>query len=82
MRRIDSIFMFGIEHFGESALVIEICGNAFLHSMIRIMIGCLVEVGLGKQPPEWIGEILLACDRRSAAQTAPAHGLTLWDVCY
>ena len=82
MRRIDSIFIFGMQHLGEHSLVIQVVGNAFLHSMVRVIVGCLVEVGLSRRPPEWIEEILLARDRRAAAQTAPAHGLTLWDVRY
>ena len=82
MRRIDEVFIFGSQHLGESCLVIQVTGNAFLHSMIRIIVGSLVEVGLGRQSPEWIEEILKARDRCAAAQTAPACGLTLWDVRY
>jgi len=81
-RRIDQVFIFGMQHLGEDSIVIQIRGNAFLHSMVRIIVGCLVEVGLRRRPPEWVGEVLAACDRRAAAQTAPAHGLTLWDVSY
>ncbi len=52
-------------------------GNAFLRYQVRIMAGCLAEVGLGRQPPEWMGAVLAAADRNRAARTAPAHGLTL-----
>ncbi|MBQ6454637.1 MAG: tRNA pseudouridine(38-40) synthase TruA [Eggerthellaceae bacterium] len=67
---------------GEDALVITVCGNAFLHSMVRTMVGSLVAVGQHKQPEEWIGEALAACDRAAAGQTAPAQGLVLWSVTY
>jgi tRNA pseudouridine38-40 synthase len=49
--------------------------NAFLHHMIRNIMGCLVEVGLGKQPPEWMSDVVLAKDRNQAAPTFSADGL-------
>ena len=82
MRFVSKILIFGTQHLGERSLVVQIIGNAFLHSMVRIMVGSLVEVGLHRQPPEWIGEVLAARDRRSAGPTAPAKGLTLWRVVY
>ena len=45
--------------------------------MVRIMVGTLVHVGLGKHPPEVIRDMLLARDRAAAGPTAPAHGLYL-----
>lgn len=67
---------------GEEALVITVAGNAFLHSMVRTLVGSLVAVGQHKQPEEWIAQALAACDRAAAGQTAPAQGLVLWDVVY
>ena len=49
--------------------------NAFLHHMVRNIMGCLVTVGSGRQAPGWIGEVLAARDRRAAAPTFPADGL-------
>ena len=46
--------------------------NAFLHHMIRNIVGALVYVGAGKQPPAWIGELLAARDRTRAAPTFAA----------
>ena len=43
--------------------------NAFLHHMIRNIVGSLVYVGAAKQPPQWMGELLAAKDRRLAAPT-------------
>jgi tRNA pseudouridine38-40 synthase len=49
--------------------------NAFLHHMIRNIMGCLVQVGQGKQSPDWIAEVLAARDRRAAAPTFSPDGL-------
>jgi len=63
-------------------LIWDFKGDGFLKYMIRIIVGTLVEVGLGKRPPEEIKQILESKDRRLAGQTAPAHGLTLVKVYY
>ena len=55
-------------------------GTAFLKHMVRNMVGTLVEVGRGKQPPAWVKQVLDARDRTLAGQTAPPHGLTLDEV--
>lgn len=82
MRNISKVMLFGTQHLGEQCMIVQVIGNAFLHSMVRVMVGSLVEVGLRKQPPEWITQVLDARDRRAAGQTAPAQGLTLWRVVY
>ena len=69
-------------HLGEPCIEITVIGNAFLHSMVRVIVGTLVEVGTGRRGPEWVGEVLRAQDRRAAGPTAPAQGLTLWSVTY
>lgn len=61
---------------------IGVQGNAFCHQQVRAMVGCLVEVGRGRRPPEWVGDVLRARDRAVAARVAPAHGLTLEHVSY
>jgi len=79
VRRLDAIDISG----GPDDLVMmEITGNAFLRNMVRIIAGSLVEVGLRRKPPEWIGEVLAGRDRKKAGQTAPACGLTLDRVVY
>jgi tRNA pseudouridine38-40 synthase len=50
--------------------------------MVRTIVGTLVEVGAGKRGIEWPAEVLAACDRRAAGQTAPPHGLFLVSVDY
>ncbi len=58
-------------------VVFDVQANAFLHHMVRNIVGCLVFVGKGKYPPEWIGELLAARDRTKGAPTFPAAGLYL-----
>ena len=49
--------------------------NAFLHHMVRNVMGCLLAVGSGRRPPQWVAEVLAARDRRAAAPTFAAAGL-------
>jgi tRNA pseudouridine38-40 synthase len=63
-------------------LELEIEGDRFLRSMIRILVGTLMEVGRGKITPIEFKEILSARDRRRAGPTAPACGLYLVKVKY
>ena len=63
-------------------VIIEARANAFLRSMVRAIVGTLVEVGLGKRPGSETVEILEAKDRKLAGRTAPAHGLCLVEVEY
>jgi len=49
--------------------------NAFLHHMIRNIMGCLVQIGQGLHPPEWMDEVLAAQSRDAAAPTFMADGL-------
>lgn len=54
---------------------IAISANAFLHHMVRNIVGSLVYVGLGRRPIEWMSELLAARDRKLAAPTLSAAGL-------
>jgi tRNA pseudouridine38-40 synthase len=56
--------------------------NAFLHQMVRTLVGTLVAVGEGRFEPGSVREILRARDRSRTPQMAPAHGLTLERVIY
>ena len=53
----------------------DVDGSAFLHHMVRNIMGCLVAVGTGRQRPGWLAEVLAARDRDAAAPTFPADGL-------
>jgi len=63
-------------------VIVDLCANAFLHHMVRNIVGVLMEVGAGKRPPEWGAEVLGARDRKCAGVTAPADGLYLGGVYY
>lgn len=66
----------------EDIISIRISGNGFLYNMVRIIVGTLMKVGLGVYPPEYVKEILEACDRNAAGPKAPAKGLTLISIEY
>ncbi len=53
----------------------EFEANAFLHHMIRNIMGCLIAVGQGKHPPDWLQEVLAARNRDAAAPTFSPDGL-------
>ena len=53
----------------------EFEANAFLHHMIRNLMGCLIMVGDGRKSPDWLLEVLAARDRDAAAPTFSPHGL-------
>ena len=56
-------------------VVVEVQANAFLHHMVRNIVGSLLVVGRGEQPREWIAELLEKRDRTIAGPTAAAAGL-------
>jgi tRNA pseudouridine38-40 synthase len=58
-------------------LIVGVEGSGFLWNMVRIIVGTLVEVGLGRTAPHEIEAMLVARDRRAAGPTAPPHGLYL-----
>ncbi|MBT4922266.1 MAG: tRNA pseudouridine(38-40) synthase TruA [Rickettsiales bacterium] len=66
----------------DELILCHIKGNAFLHNMIRIIIGSLVEIGLEKWPADHIAEVLASKDRVEAGQTAPACGLYLQEIIF
>lgn len=67
---------------GEDLIAVDVEGNAFLHNMVRIMVGTLVEVGRHNRPVAWVQQALEARDRRAAGPTAPAQGLVFERVTY
>ena len=63
-------------------IYVDIEANAFLHHMVRNIVGSLLMVGMGEKPVEWIAELLVQQDRTQAGPTAPADGLYLVRVSY
>ncbi len=63
-------------------IYMDVQANAFLHHMVRNIVGSLLLVGKGERPVEWLGELLALRDRTRAGATAPAAGLYLVHVEY
>lgn len=63
-------------------IILDIQANAFLHHMVRNIVGCLLEIGSGNKKSLWLAEVIQAQDRTKAAKTAPPEGLYLVDVGY
>lgn len=63
-------------------VVTDIKANAFVHHMVRNIVGSLLEIGCGNQPESWMADLLAARDRTRAAATAKAAGLYLVAVDY
>ena len=61
-------------------VIIEVNGDGFLYNMVRIIVGTLVEVGLGKREPAELDDIIASGDRARAGHTAPAEGLYLAEI--
>ncbi|MFG0214052.1 tRNA pseudouridine(38-40) synthase TruA [Brevibacillus porteri] len=79
--KVRTVYGVTVEKSGDEVWV-TCRGNGFLYNMVRIIVGTLVEVGQGKRNPAELREILAACDREKAGKTAPAKGLTMWEVVY
>jgi len=78
VRAIESI---GIARDGRFVLL-AVTANAFLHHMVRNLVGALVYVGDGRRPVEWIAQVLASRDRACGAPTFAAAGLYLAAVRY
>jgi tRNA pseudouridine38-40 synthase len=75
--------LLALEIAAQGALIrIRLQANAFLHHMVRNIVGTLIYVGLGRQRPEWMREVLESRDRTRAAPTFAAAGLYLTAVQY
>jgi len=71
VREITAITVKKVNHL----IMVQIEGNAFLHNMVRIVVGSLIVVGKGEQSPDWIASVLAARDRTLAGTTAVPDGL-------
>lgn len=63
-------------------VIFDLRANAFLHHMVRNIVGCLVYVGKGRHPPQWMAQVLASRNRALAAPTFEASGLYLAEVRY
>ena len=70
-----------IRRHGEM-LVFDVSADAFLHHMVRNIVGCLVYVGKGKYPPDWLADVLAGRERSFSAPTFAPDGLYLRRITY
>lgn len=66
----------------DGLVVANVKADAFCHSMVRSLVGCLIAIGDGRREVGWAGEILRAGARDPAVTVVHAHGLTLEEVAY
>ncbi|MGX7030169.1 tRNA pseudouridine(38-40) synthase TruA [Vagococcus zengguangii] len=78
VRTIEAI---NVNQYGN-LLEFQFVGDGFLYNMVRIMMGTIIEIGLGKLPVEVIDEIFAKKVRQQAGETVPAHALFLDEVYY
>ena len=70
------------ETFESKYWYFRISADRFLRNMVRAVVGSLIEVGRGKQRPEWIGELVMDGTRSDAGESVPGHALFLNRVEY
>ena len=79
---IRRIFRIAVTLHGAHWIVVDILGNAFLHHMVRNIVGTLCQIGRGFQPVSQVPYLLACRDRTQAGIMAPAEGLHLTQVYY
>ncbi len=82
VREVRDLTIQASEYMDGTRFTIEVEASGFLYNMVRNIVGTLVQVGVGRKPPQWVTEVLTSRDRRQAGQTAPACGLFLLEVKY
>ncbi|MSQ53576.1 MAG: tRNA pseudouridine(38-40) synthase TruA [Betaproteobacteria bacterium] len=78
---VRTISKFQIREHGRY-VIFELSADAFLHHMVRNIVGCLLYVGKVAHPPEWMDRILAGRDRKEGAPTIAPDGLYLTEVGY
>ena len=78
---IRTIYEINIEEL-EPEIRITITGNGFLYNMVRIIVGTLLEIGMGEKKPSDVPAMLAGKDRRTTGYTVPPSGLMLMEVEY
>lgn len=79
---IRTLLAFGWSREADGMLVGHVQADAFCHSMVRALVGCMVAIGEGRKDPAWAHELLTGRRRDPGAAVMPAHGLTLEEVAY
>ena len=71
---IKTIEYLQIDEIGDD-LIIKVTANAFLHHMVRNLVGTLLKIGREEESPEWMLSVLASKDRKEAGPTAEPQGL-------
>jgi tRNA pseudouridine38-40 synthase len=82
VRTLQTAVCHEIDFGGQRLLAVDLAANAFLHHMVRNIVGTVLLAGFGKLDAAGIAAVLAGRDRRKAGQMAPAHGLYLMSVTY
>ena len=78
---VRTVLLLNIEK-SDDVIIFDIEANAFLHSMVRTIVGTLLDLGRGRFEVEDVRRILESKDRNNAGPTAPPQGLILMQVTY
>jgi tRNA pseudouridine38-40 synthase len=75
---VRTIYSATIDRRDDNVLAIEVTGSGFMHNMVRIIVGALIDMGRGRLEPGAFARCLVSKDRRHLGITAPPEGLYLW----
>ncbi|MDY6970533.1 MAG: tRNA pseudouridine(38-40) synthase TruA, partial [Spirochaetota bacterium] len=78
IRRIENINVTEQNHL----IMFKVKGNSFLHNMVRIMVGTILEMSMNNISPSYMQEILEKRDRKFSGKTAPSYGLYLTKISF
>lgn len=82
VRTVRSLAVTEVPRLDGRLFLIDIEADGFLYNMVRNIVGTLVQVGVGRARPEWVGEVLRAKNRCLAGAAAPPQGLVLMEVMF
>ncbi len=82
VRTVRSLTVSEVERMDGKLISIDIEADGFLYNMVRNIVGTLVQVGVGRERPEWVQGVLEARDRTVAGAAAPPQGLVLMEVMF
>ena len=66
----------------NNLIYIDITANSFLYHMVRNIVGALLDIGISKNSPESIKNLISSYDRKKCGKMAPASGLYLMSITY
>lgn len=82
VRHVRSLTIEANDHMDGKLYFVDIEANGFLYNMVRNIVGTIVQVGVGREQPDWITQVLDAHDRSVAGAAAPPQGLCLMEVLF